>query len=192
MSWDMFCSKISIITYKICIISCTYVYRHILLITDICIIRFIFSKICMICTRYVLRYLLKHLTYVKISYICMGGSELFSVEFIKLCAGTSPNLDGSIKPSSIPRLETSQNSLPAKATPWQRPGPGQYYWYLPVSLETCTKLYQCTIWALIHGSESNGCHGQHRPRRETIQNLKYTPKTVSLGSSGRASMVFQS
>jgi hypothetical protein len=118
-----------------------------------------------------------------------GQSVLFSVDFIKLCAGTSPNLDGlgSIKPSSIPRTEISQNSLPAKTT--QRPGPRQY---LPVSLVTCTKLYQSTIWALIHGSKSNVCHEQHSPRRETIQNLKYTPKTVSLGPSGRASMVFQS
>ena len=129
----------------------------------------------------------KHLTYVKISYICLGRSVLFSVEFIKLCAGTSPNLDGSIKPSCIPRLEISQNSLPAKTT--QLPGPRPY---LPLSSATCTKLYQCTFWALIHGSESNACHGQHSPRRETIQNLKYTPKTVSLGPSGRAGMVFQS
>ena len=107
------------------------------------------------------------------------------IEPIELSADSSSNLDGSIKPSSIPRLEESQNLQQLMTTPL--PGP-----CLPISLVTCTKLYQSTIWALIHGSESNACHGQHSPRRETIQNLKYTPKTVSLGPSGRAGMVFQS
>ena len=92
-----------------------------------------------------------------------GQSVLFSVDFIKLCAGTRHNLEGSIKPSSILTVEVSWNSASAKTTHRPRAGPRAGP-YLPISLVTCTKLYQCTIRALIHGCEYHSCHGQYSAR----------------------------
>jgi len=87
------------------------------------------------------------------------------IEPVEHSADSSSSLDGSIRPSSIPRLEESQNLRPLMTTPRPGPGPGPG---LPISLVTSTKLYQCTIWALIHSCESHGCHGLHSPRRHNI------------------------
>ena len=80
----------------------------------------------------------------------------------------SSNLDGSIRPSSIPRLEESQNLQPgSRLWPPRAPGRG--------SLVTCTKLYQCTIWTLIP-----------LPSRSLLSRTARVPPWASEGAKGPA------
>ena len=48
------------------------------------------------------------------------------------------------------------------------------------------------LWPLIQSLVSQGCHWYQKPRRETLNNLKNTPKTMFLGplAPGQARMVF--
>ena len=46
------------------------------------------------------------------------------------------------------------------------------------------------LWPLIQSLEFLGCHWYQKPRRETLNNLKYNPQNMFLGPPGRASMVF--
>ena len=105
----------------------------------------------------------------------------------KPCADSSPYLHEWIGLSSISPIQVVRNLR----LPMTTPRPGQY---LLIALITCTQLFNSKFWLLIQTRESLGCHCYLIARRETLNKLKYSPKTMYLvpQAPGRACMPFRS